>query len=470
MSLILTLDVGTTAVKAGLFDDNLNQLGVAIEEYTLYTPQSGIVELTPETYWNNAKRAINTVAEKSHSNLKEVCAIACTTQGETLIPIDQNGNALGNAVVWLDNRAEKEAELLKTLETDEEFYRCTGLPERDGFLPLSKILWFKKIKPELYNKTYKFLLLEDYLVYRLCGKIVTNPSILSSTGYYDIVQGKYREDILEKCDIDILKFPEVMPCCSVIGNVNKETIYSIGLSDKAVVTTGAMDQVTMAIGCGNIREGIVNDTIGTAQVLGATCGGEILKEYRGITVYKHVIPDKYFLLSFNQSAGIVLKWYRNEFCKDILQEFGEADSFDEMSRLAKKEPPLSKGVTFEINGDSNSFTGISLAANRGCFIRAIMEAVCLKSRQNLKNMGIHPEVLISLGGGGKSAVWNQIKADIMNKPIITLDIEESALFGAAILAARATNMISSVSRICSQITKKEEYKPNINNVILYEEV
>ena len=113
MELFLSLDIGTTAVKAGLFDQAFNQIDVVIEEYTLYTPQSDIVELNPETYWKNSVRAIEKVIRKSRKNIKDIVSITFTTQGETLIPVDENGKSIGNAIVWLDERAKAEADIIR---------------------------------------------------------------------------------------------------------------------------------------------------------------------------------------------------------------------------------------------------------------------------------------------------------------------------------------------------------------------
>lgn len=481
MRLLLTLDVGTTAVKAGLFTETLDQLGLVIKEYTLLTPQNKWVEMTPGTYWDSAVLSIRQLIKDTQIDTSDIAGITCTTQGETLIPVDEDGNELSNAIVWLDSRADRQADDIKKRFTAEEFYAHTGCPEISAIWPVAKICWIKANMPGVYDSTYKFLLLEDYLVMKLTGRFVTNPALMSSTGYYDIISGTIWNEMLDDCSIEASKIPSVLPCGTKVGRLTKAASEALGLLQDVYVSTGAMDQVASAIGSGNIKEGVVTESTGTAQVVAATASLPDLSKRSPVTVYMHAIPEKYLLINVSQTAGIVLKWFRDAFCSDIVKAEGDR-AFDAMGELAERAPILSKGVTLfpHFTGmqipvtDTNTrgvFFGIGLDTGRECFIRAIMEGVGYMLRENMEALashGIKPKVIYALGGGAKSRIWNQIKSDICDLDIAVMRNEESALLGAAVLGGLAGGILDGIEAACALIEEKDCVSAQKDNVALYE--
>lgn len=182
----LVFDVGTTSMKTGVFDREFQLVFSSLNEYSLLYPQKNMVELSAEFYWTALKEGVSSAAAAG-VNLGEIDSITITTQGETLIPVDKRGMPLSNAIVWLDSRAEKEALELAERISMGQFFRVTGLPDLSGTAPIAKLMWIRREKPEVYEKTAYFLLLEDFLIYRLSGVIVSEYSLLSSTGYFDIL-------------------------------------------------------------------------------------------------------------------------------------------------------------------------------------------------------------------------------------------------------------------------------------------
>ena len=469
MRKLLTLDVGTTAVKAALFDESLSLLGSVIKEYRLLTPASGIIELDPDVYWNSVRCVVRDVMEQTGSSAEDVASITCTTQGETLIPVDQSGQALSNAIVWLDDRARKEAREIASFLSPSAFYAATGIPEINGYCPVSKLLWIKRNLPEVYNSTYKFLLLEDYLVMKLTGRFVTNPAIMCTTGYFDIRTDSIWTEILEQCAVDPQKIPDVLPCAKKISNLRKEVADALGLSCNTIVSTGAMDQVTGAIGAGNIEEGIVSETTGTAMVIAATTNSPALAELSPISVYSHAEKGKYLYVDVRQTAGIVLKWFRDEFCKDLPKE----TAFSLMTDMARNVPPLSRGLCLypHFTGvqapvpNENArgvFFGMGLDTDRACFIRAIFEGIAYELKESLEMMKLSPLQIVSMGGGSKSDVWNQIKADVLGVSVAMPHTGEAASLGAAVLGGIACGIFPNISTPVKKLQTKEAYLPDRN--------
>lgn len=473
MKFLLTLDVGTTAVKAALFDTRLNMLGVVIREYELLTPEKDLVELPAPVYWDNAVAAIQSLIADTRVQPEDIASITCTTQGETLIPIDKNGAALHHAIVWLDSRAKRESEQIAALFPKEEFYRKTGIAEVSPYCPVAKLLWLKNNLPAVYENTHRFLLLEDYLIFCLTGKAVTNPALCCTTGYFDISSNSFWAEMLDAFQLDAAKLPSVLPSGVQAGTLTPAAARQLGLPETLAVTTGAMDQVTAAIGAGNIEIGVVSETTGTCLGVLACAGASCLDAWSPISVYSHAIEGLYLKVVITQTAGMILKWFRTEFCPDFMVQGG--DPYEHMSALAAAEPVLSRGVflyPYLTGLESNpkargAFLGVGLDTGRGCFIRAVMESVGYTLCESIDNMGLTPQCIHALGGGSKSEVWNQIKADICGTVIKVMQTEEASALGAAVLGGVAVGLFPSIQSACSLLTPKKEYRPIAENTALY---
>ena len=452
MELLLTLDVGTTSVKAGLFQADWTPVAFVIREYVLETPQKDYVELDPMVYWTHTQSAIRELLTHPAADPARVASITCTTQGETLTPVDRMGNPLHKAVVWLDARASRQAEQIEQAFDNLIFYQKTGLPEINGYCPVAKLLWFREERPDIYAQTWKFFLVEDFLLYQLCGQAVTNPALVCSTGYFDIFRGEYWEDMLAFCGIDKDKLPQVLPCGHFVGTIRPEAADMLGLPHHVKITTGAMDQVASAIGSGNTAPGIVTETTGTCLVAAATCEKRMPHVLSPVSFYCHAIGDQYLQVAVNQTAGIAYKWFRDEFCPD-LKMLGDEAAFPAMNALAEEAPPLSKGLIFfphmtgmqfpRVDPDvRGGFFGAGLDTGRGCFLRAMMEGVGYMLRESVEAMGVEPHEILSMGGGAKSDLWCQIKADICGIPVSTPASGETTLLGAAALGGSALGLCS----------------------------
>lgn len=478
MKYLLTLDVGTTAVKAGLFDENLNKIAFAIKEYSLLTPQTDYVELSTDTYWEKTKDSITEALSKAKIDPAEIVSITCTTQGETIIPIGIGGKPLCNAIVWLDARARHEAEDFAQHFDQLLVYQTTGLPEINGYCPIAKILWIKNNWADIFEQTEKFLLLEDYLVYQFTGVFATNPTLMCSTGYFDINKNLLWTEMLDYYNVEKSKFPVVLESGQIVANILPEIARDLGMSSNTIMTTGAMDQVSSAVGSGNINVGNITETTGTAQVVATTCELQKPLTWSPITIYRHALKDRYLKIVINQTAGMALKWFRNEFCVDLMDL--EKDAFILMGQLAENEPPLSRGLTFfpHMTGMQFPFSdeslrgvffGVGLDTNKGCFVRSIMEGVGYMLRESIEEMNLQPDSILSLGGGAKSPLWCQIKADICGTKISVMENDESTSLGAAIIGGVGIGVFTDFESACQRIKEKQQYKPQEDYQALYRE-
>lgn len=482
MGYILTFDVGTTSIKTCLFDEKIQVLARHHAEYHLITAANGIVEMNPQAYWQAVCAGTRAILDSCPLAKNSISVITITTQGETLIPVDKDGEPLCNAIVWLDTRASQEAIQLAKVFAPDTYYPVTGLGQVDEAAPISKILYLKNNRPDIYTNTHKFLLLEDYLIFRLTGEYVSEKSLMSSTGYFNIISDTMYASILDYADIPLAKFPEVLDCGQIVGNIASQAAMELGISEGTVVVTGAMDQLAGAVGSGNFLSGIVTETTGTALVMGATTTSPDFSHPARPTTYRHAEAGKYLIVPWCLTAGVILKWFKDEFCQQESLEYGDR-VYESLDSLAQRVPPGSEGLVLfpyfsgmltPVNDMTTKgiFYGVSLNTKKEHFIRAIFESVAYMLRENiniLEQMNIHVQQIRSLGGGSKSPVWSQIKADVTNREIVTMHDSECTSLGAAYLGALGSGMYSSLSEMSSMNKIETSYRPDNKFAKTYDE-
>lgn len=481
MSFILTFDVGTTSVKTRLFDEHFQVIGSHSAEYRLLVEAGGIVEMECESYWSALRTGCRAVVEACPAAKTGIGIITITTQGETLVPVDGNGIPLCNAVVWLDTRSTDEAAFLRNSFGPDVYYPATGLGQVDEAAPISKILNFKQKRPDIFARTYKFLLLEDYLLFRLTGRMVTEKSLLSSTGYFNIRKDTLYTEILDHAGISSELIPEILDCAHEIGTIRNEAARELGIDTGAKVVTGAMDQIAGAVGAGNFAKGIVTETTGTALVMGATTDKPDFSHPARPIIYRHALAGSFFVLSLGNTAGIILKWYKDEFCAQESERFGDS-VYAELDRLAAGIPPASDGLLVfphfsgmttpvAIPESRGVFHGVTLNTRKGHFLRAIMESVAYMLRENIEifeQMNIEVRQIRSLGGGSRSGIWSQIKADVLGREILTYRDTESASIGAAMLGALGAGWYPDLQSMGTPNPVRAVFKPDRVNRDVYD--
>ncbi len=446
---LLGIDFGTTSVKAVLFDEKLREIASSTEDYTVRT-SGNIVELEPLKYWDLLKNALANVEKTA-----KVDSLAIDTQCETLILTDENGNPVRDAIVWLDNRAEEEARIIEEHFGRKKVYEVTGQPEITATWPASKLLWVKRNEPEVWAKTKKIFLLEDYLLYKLTGEFVTEKTLQSSTIYFDINTSEYWDEMLSFIGVEKEMLPALMDSGRYVGEYN-------GIK----VNTSAMDQVAGAIGAGVIEKGICSVMTGTTMAIYLPTDSVPEFKEDSFVPCHYSFDGSYALLSWSPTAGMALKWFKEAFLPDV--------SFKDLDALAEKVSVGSDGVTFlpylcgstmpKYNPDARgSFTGLTPEHNTAHFVRSIMESVACMLKSNLDYLGTDVDEIRVMGGGAKSPLWCNMKADITKKRLITLKNKETACLGAAILAGVGAGEFKSVKEACAMIETDKVYTPQGND-------
>jgi len=439
------LDAGTTGIKAVVFDPDGNAIGTGLAEYTLETPRPDIVELEPEIYWQAARDAIALAVSRAGADPTRIRSLGITGQAETLIMTDEAGHPVRKAIVWLDNRGKEEARLLEEKFGSENLFRMSGQTEMLPCWPAAKILWYRKNQPELFRKTAKFLMVEDFLLHRLTGSWGTCRGLMPSSLYFDIRTGKYEPAMLDFLQIkqDQLPPPRAPGEKAGICKNGNGTILPAGV----LVSVAPIDHVCGNLGSGCAREGTVSETTGCTMALCAVSDHVLYDDARRISTYCGCLPGSFVLLPWAPTAGMLLKHFRDEFASGM--------SYADFDAAAASVPPGSEGLLILPHAAGAvspvccpearaAAYGITLAHKRGHWARAIMESVAYLLRDNvevLRTLGCRIDAVRALGGAAKSPLWLQIMADVLALPITLTSCEEATSLGAAILGAAAAGLV-----------------------------
>lgn len=448
----LGVDVGTTSVKAAVFDETGRRLALRSVDYGLDTDAAtGTIEFPADRYVEICRSVVDElIAECGAPD-----AISVDTQGETMILADENGRPLCPAVVWLDNRAVSEADAIRDRFGSRTVYEVTGQPEITAGWPASKLLWFRDRHPEIWSRVRRIFLLEDWILFGLTGRFVTEPTIQSSSVYYDIRNRCWWQEMLDFIGVSPAQLPELHRSAERIGDY------------KGVpVVTGGLDQIAGTIGAGVTDAETISEMTGTIMAICAMT--DEIPPYDPdsiIPCHMHAIEGKYCRILWSSTAGMALKWFRNNFSENF--------SFRDLDGLAAQVPPGCDGMTMlpyftgstmpRYDPDARAvFSGVTLAHTRGHFARAIMEAISFILREDLEYLGTDGirELRIT-GGGAASPFWAQMKADVTGKTLRTVSESETACLGCAVLASVGVGAFPDVTTAARQLVRPvDAYVPS----------
>lgn len=451
MARYLGIDIGTTSLKAAVFDENGVRLGLETRDYTLDTdPTTGYIEFDALKYVDMCRDVITSLVRQCG----KIDAMSVDTQGETLILADWSGKPVHPAIVWLDNRATEQAALIEKQFGHKQVYDVTGQPEIIATWPASKMLWVRDNLPDVFKKTDKIFMLEDWILYSLTGEFVTEPTIQSSSVYFDITKRDWWDGMLDFIGISRDKLPRICKTATVVGEYE-------GIK----VVSGALDQIAGTIGVGVTDESKVSEMTGT--IMAVCVATDKIPPYNKESIvpcHLHALDDKFCLILWSSTAGMALKWFKEQFAKEL--------SFKQIDELAKQIPAGCDGMTMlpyfcgstipNYNPDATAaFAGVTLSHTRAHFARAIMEAVAFMLKGTLDYAGVDNAELRITGGGASSPLWAQIKADTVGMELNTVFESETACLGSAILAMVGVGQYESVAKACEKTVKVDKsYAPS----------
>lgn len=438
MAFYLAVDLGTTGCRSIIFDDKLNISGSSYEEYGLITPKEKWVEQDAELWWTLTLETAEKAIESSNVDSRLIEGISISSQGITVVPVDRDIKPLHNAINWLDMRANNERDQIAKDFGDDFMFLHTGKKNTPAYT-LPKLLWIKKNLPDVWEKTYKFLMPMDFLIAKFTGECVTDYSMASGTLFYDIENSCWSKKILEKYEIDQEKLPLLKESGSFAGKVKSEIIEKLKLNENCIVAVGAQDQKCAAFGAG-LDGKTVTISLGTAAAITKIWDKYSPGKCMDIPWSSYAEEGKWVTEGVIGTAGTSLRWLRDLTFKNekyrVVDE--EAEKAIERGSSVMFIPYLSGPNGPEYYKDScGVFYGLSLSSDRGDMAAAVMEGIAFRIKRILEAMDAYSkaERIILFGGGAKGSLWPQIISDVTGMEIQIPVTEEAASAGAARLAA-----------------------------------
>lgn len=465
--LILAIEISTAGCKVSIVSISGVIVTSEFNKITLYYPVTGGIEINPEELWSTLILTISKTMERSHFDHRQIVAICCSSLCEGLIPVDSNGAALKNAVIWNDWQTDRDNySIFKGWKSSagidlKKIQRWAKIHEGEAFPgaeePAIQLLLFRDLYPEIFKQTHKFINILDYINCRLTGRLVSTPDSDLTEWIKDsrnLVYEVFSQDLMRDRGFNEEKANEIVPNTAVIGELKQEVAEQIHFPTGIKVVAGAMAVTTSAFGSGAIDDYQPFYYLGSSSWFAVHLPEPPRRKKVGIQVNQSNVPGKYLLSSNQPAATANLNYLRDMvfFPGDELSgSVPPEDTFQIMDRMAAKTLPGSNGLIYfpwlkGVNGQRSGYYphaviyNLSTQHTRADIVRAVMEGVALNTRRLLDPVqniiGRKFNRLNMAGGGGKSTIWCQIFADILNIPIRQVsDPGNANARGAALIAA-----------------------------------
>lgn len=480
--LLMGLDIGTSGCKSTVCDERGGIRAVSYREYNV-DRQNGGHSLDACMLWDKVKEVVSQSAKEAGG---EITAMGISSFGESAVAVDINGQPLAPVMLYTDPRGAVQSEQLAQKLGGEQIMEWTGC--KPSFMyTLPKLMYIRQEQPRLYQNTYKFLLIEDYIIFRLTGEAVIDYSLAARTMALDIRKKSWCAPVLEAGEISSEKLSRPVPSGTPAGLVRPEMAAELGLHGKTMVVTGGHDQACAAVGAGVLAPGLSVDGTGTVECITPVFDRPLTNRVMyagGYACVPHALEGLYQTYAFSFTGGALLKWFRDSFGQEAVQEAAKKNisPYKLLDSRVKPGPsgllvlPYFAGAATPRMDDRaiGAILGLTLETTTYDIYRGLMEGVTYEMRYNLELLeqaGISVGQLRTTGGGAASPVWLQIKADILGKPVMSLDSCEAGTLGAIMLAGKAAGAFATLEEGTAALLRTGRiYEPNMAFRERYEEL
>lgn len=474
MAIILGIDIGTSSVKAMLWNTETALTVTAASEYDVSIPKEGYAEQDPEIWWNGLRECLKRLSGDYPDEFRRIEGIGYSGQMHGVVGLDGDGKPLRPAIIWLDQRSRPQIE---------EIYR-RALPDRFGTLTCNRLfpgfafpslMWIRENEPKTYDRIAAVQSPKDYIRYRMTGCLGTDVSDASATGIFDTAKRTWSVELIREMRLKLSIFPTCHESSEVAGCVSELCSRETGLPAGIPVVYGSGDQPAQSIGNGVCGEGQIICNIGTGGQIAAYSKRPVYDTKLRTHTFCHAIPGAYTIFGATLTSGMSQKWLKNNILK--------ASGYPELTEMAAEIPPGSGGLIFlpYLSGERTPymnpsakgvFFGLTLDMDRRHLSRAVMEGVIYSLKDCLticQDMGIDADTVIASGGGARSPLWLQMQADIFGKKIKVCRVHEQACLGAAIEAAVGLKIFPDFSTAAGKIVDFDDkvYEPERRNQEAY---
>ncbi len=468
---ILAFDLGTTSLKTVLFNKSLEIVASANRGYETSYPAADWAEHDPEDWWKAILETTHEVVFKSGVNPEDVKVLAIDAMTPVLVVVDEMGNVLRPAIIWMDRRSSEQCTQIDT-NLGEKLFEISG-NHNDPSNLAPKIMWVKDNEPQIYNQCDKFLYASSYLVNRLTGEMVMDKTQCGLSQLCDTKTSEWSDHLIEGCGLDRSKLPKIVDSTDIIGNLTTQAAALLGLTEDTVVIAGAMDNVAAGLGTGVYDDGQVYISAGTAT--NACVCSSVPVYNHSLHVYHHIVPNRWLSVAGVDYGGAGLKWFNNllgdmsitELVNQVENKKDDLTSMLFLPYMVGQRAPLwntdTRGVIF----------GLDPSVDRADLANMFMEGNALGVKvifEIASKLGIKTKEVKLTGGCSVSPYYSQIFADVTGKSIQIAGESDVASLGMAMAAAYAMGYYDSFSEMTKMINVRASYSPEPEAVEYYNDL
>ncbi|KPJ87024.1 MAG: hypothetical protein AMS17_09815 [Spirochaetes bacterium DG_61] len=475
MKYYLGYDCGTMGTKVAIFSEDGTMVADAYRPHTIEYPKPGWAQMSPEQFYRLTSEGIQECMKKSGVSPKDVRAISCSGVICGIVPIDEQWNPTGFFIPYLDGRSKEEVEYVsghvEPLWEEEGGNAIIG-----SYIPPMMLRWLLHNEKEIIKNTKKVVTAAHFVMGRLGGLKAENAFIDWShqSGWvigFDARRRNWSERQIELLGIPYELLPEVRKPWDVVGTLTREEADKLGLAEGTPLVAGGGDMQQSCLGSGVVEVGVCSDVAGTASNFNYSVSDftREITDKKVLMLAMHTLDDQYLYWAIVPGGGLSLRWFRD----DIMLQKGNEGFYERMNSLAEKVPlgsgyclfyPYIQGRTSPVQPNASAaWLGLFGSNNSGTLWRSIMESIAFEYllwMNILRSVGVQPKRIIGQGGGSRSKLWNQIKADILNVPYLTLKNPEQAVMGNALVAAYGVGDIKDLKEAAHKwIMIKETFSP-----------
>jgi xylulokinase len=470
----LGLDVGTGGSRALLVDEQGQvKFGFTAAHEEMRMDRPLWAEQRPENWWDASQAAVRGVLAEAKITGTEVRGVGLTGQMHGLVMLDESDRVVRPALIWCDQRSQTQVDWINQAVGQADVVAFTANPVLTGFT-LPKLLWVRDNEPQAFERVRKILLPKDYVRFCLTREYASDVSDASGTALFDVVMRRWSSNMISRLKLDSAILPRVVESSDLTGAVTAQAAAATGLAEGTPVVGGAGDQAASAVGNGIVQEGVASCTLGTSGVVFAHIERANYDPAGRVHTFCHAVKGKWHVMGVTQGAGLSLQWFRNQ--------LASGTSYDMLTAEAAKSPPGAQGLfwlpylmgerTPHLDATARGgWIGVTARHQRADLIRAIVEGVSYSQKDCLEiieGMRVPVEAVRVSGGGGQSAFWRQVLADVLGKRVTVLQSQEGSAYGAALLAMVGTRAYGSVPEACkAAIREMSSVEPRTHESQIY---
>lgn len=476
MRTILGIDLGTSSVKAMLFDAEQGVIAVRAEEYGVDIAHPGWAQQSPALWWESLVRVLRWLESHYREAYRSVCAVGYSGQMHGMVLTDAKGQPVRPAVIWLDQRADRQLEEIGAVLSEEDMGNVFCNRVSSGFA-FPSLLWVREQEPEIFARAAHFLSPKDYIRYKMTGEIGAEVVDASSTTLFATGERDWAWEVIDRFHLPPQLFSKVHESADIAGTVTAQCEAQTGLPAGIPVIYGSGDQPAQSIGNGVIGPGRIISNIGTGGQISAFSSRPAYDKKLRTNTFCHAIRNAWTIFGATLCSGMSLSWAKNKVFR--------VGSYEEINAAVAAVSPGADGLIYlpylsgertpHMNPDARGvFFGMTLGQEQGHFLRAVMEGVTYSLRDCLgilQELGIDAPEIIASGGATASPQWMQMQADILGKPVRVSRVKEQACLGSCLLAAVGTGVLPSLEEACGRFAVMDErvYLPDAANADVYRE-